>query len=113
MLNSCFSHAIAIAKGKFLSRLTLPSKKKSSSGDEIPVTALSSKETSPGEVNPNIDDEDTEEEIKELVKEVEAAVTDLPDDSKLPKLAAKLLLKVRGFIVKVCPCLHFADWSFQ
>jgi len=43
-------------------------KKKSSSGDEIPVTALSSKETSPGEVNPNIDDEDTEEEIKELVK---------------------------------------------
>jgi hypothetical protein len=109
MLNSCFSHAIAIAEGKFLSSLTPPSKKKSSSGDEIPVNALSSEEVSPGEVDPDIDDEDTEEEIKELAKEVEAAVTDLPDNSKQSKLAAKLLLKVRGFIAKVCPCPHPAD----
>jgi len=113
MLNSCFSHAIAIAEGKFLSRLTPPSKKKSSSGDEIPVTALSSEEVSPGEVDPDIDDEDTEEEIDELAKEVDAAVTDLPDNSKQSKLAAKLLLKVRGFIAKVCHCLHFADWSIN
>ena len=103
MLNSCFSHAIAIAEGKFLSSLTLPNKKKS------PVTALSSEEVSPGEVDPDIDDEDTEEEIEELVKEVEAAGTDFLDNSKQSKLSAKLLLKVHGFIAKVCLYSHPTD----
>ena len=41
------------------------------------------------------------EEIKELLKEVEEALADLPQNSEPSKLAAKLLLKVRGFIAKV------------
>jgi hypothetical protein len=109
MLNSCFSHAIAIAEGKFLSRLTLPSKKSSL------VNTLSSEEVLPGEVDPDIDDEDIEEEIEKLAK---TAVINLqvPDNNSIhwqSKLAAQLLLKVRGFIAKVCPHLHFADWSCQ
>ena len=99
MTNSCFSHAIAIAEGKFLSNLTPPSKKKPASNNE--VDSSPSEDIRTGEVDPDIDDKDTEEEIEELVKEVEEALADLPRNSEPSKLAAKLLLKVRGFIAKV------------
>lgn len=105
MLNSYFLHAIAIAEGKFLSRLTPPSKKSSS------VTTLSSEEVLLREVDPDIDDEDIEEEIEKLAK---AAVTNLPDNNSIQsKLVAQLLLKVRGFIAKVHPHLCFANWLCQ
>ena len=99
MTNSCFSHAIAIAEGKFLSNLTFPSKKKPASNNQVDSSRA-------GEVDPDVDDEDTEEEIEELVKEVEEALADLPQNSEPSKLAAKLLLKVRGFIAKVGCLLH-------
>ncbi|KAG1850741.1 hypothetical protein C8R48DRAFT_778089 [Suillus tomentosus] len=47
--------------------------------------------------NPDIDDEDTEEQIEALIQEVDAATE---GDSQM--LVASLLLKVRGFIRKVC-----------
>ena len=99
MMNSCFSHAIAIAEGKFLSNLAPPSKKKPASN--IQVGSSPSEDIRMGEVDPDVDDEDTEEGIKVLVNEIEEASADLPQDSKQSKLAAKLLLKVRGFIAKV------------
>src|SRR5882724_5138181 len=103
MTNSCFSHAIAIAKGNFLSNLTPPSKKKPASNNE--VDSSPSEDIRTGEVDPDIDDKDTEEEIEELVKEVEEALADLPQNYEPSKLAAKLLLKVRRFIAKVgCLC---------
>jgi len=80
MLNSCFSHAIAIAEGKFLSRLTLPSKKNSLCA-EILITTLASDEASPGEVDPKMETEDTEEEIQELTRLVQAATADVPHKS--------------------------------
>lgn len=57
-----------------------------------------------GEVDPEADDEDTEEEIEALVTEVEKALADMPPlaDSPVVELAATMLLKVRGFIAKVC-----------
>ena len=94
MTNSCFSHAIAIAERKFLSNLTPPNKKKPASNNQVDSSRV-------GEVDPDVDDEDTEEEIEELVKEVEEALADLPQNSEPSKLAAKLLLKVCGFIAKV------------
>ena len=55
-----------------------------------------------GEVDPEADDEDTEEEIEALVTEVEKALADMPPlaDSSVVELAATMLLKVRGFIAK-------------
>jgi hypothetical protein len=49
------------------------------------------------------DDEDTEEEVGELLKEVEEAIAELPENSGSEDelLAAALLLKARGFIAKV------------
>jgi hypothetical protein len=99
MTNSCFSHAIAIAEGKFLSNLTPSSKKKPALNNQ--VDSSPSEDIRAGEVDPDVDDEDTEEEIEELVKEVEEVLADLPQNSEPSKLAAKLLLKVRGFIAKV------------
>src|SRR5882724_2150271 len=99
MTNSCFSHAIAIAEGKFLSNLTPPSKKKLASNNEVDSSPL--EDIQMGEVDPDVDDADTEEEIEELVKEVEEALADLPQNSEPSKLTAKLLLKVCGFIAKV------------
>jgi regulator of sirC expression with transglutaminase-like and TPR domain len=103
MTNSCFSHAIAIAEGKFLSNLTPPAKKKPASNNQVD-SSPSEDILRAGEVDPNVDDEDTEEEIEGLVKEVEEALADLPQNSEPSKLAAKLLLKVRGFIAKVVAC---------
>jgi len=55
-----------------------------------------------GEANSGADDEDTEEEIEALLKEAEAACANLPTGSEQVKLVSALLLKVRGFIAKVC-----------
>ena len=67
MICSCFSHAIAIAKGKFLKNLSLTNRKamNGSSCDEehLPV------------IDPSINNEDIEEHIEELVKEVDAVIS--------------------------------------
>jgi DNA-directed RNA polymerase specialized sigma24 family protein len=100
--NSCFSHAVAIAEGKFLSKLSLAVKKKNTKGEQEDVPIISPpSNTSTGEVDPDADDEDTEDEIDALLQELEAAVATLPPDSEQAKLLAGLLLKVRGFIAKV------------
>ena len=85
MPNSCFSHAVATAEGKFLSRLTQPSKKNSLRA-EIPVTTLASDKASPGEVDPKMETEDTEEEIQELTRLVQAATADVPHNMNSQKL---------------------------
>jgi len=54
-----------------------------------------------GEIDPEVDDEDTEEEIEALAKEVEQAAANLPPDSAEHRLITSLLLKVRGFVAKV------------
>ena len=102
-MTSCFSHAVAIAEGKFLSALSPTKKKKILGGGEIdvPVVPSPSEDPSAGEIDPEIDDEDTEEEIDALAREVEEAGSNLPD-SNTGQLMVSLLLKVRGFIAKVC-----------
>lgn len=55
---------------------------------------------------PEFDDEDTEEEVEALAKDMEAAIAELPSDSHQAKLLAALLLKVRGFIAKVCHLIY-------
>ena len=55
-----------------------------------------------GEVDLEVDNEDTEDKIEALVMEVEAALADMPPDSPVVKLASLLLLKVHRFIAKVC-----------
>lgn len=105
LLNSCFSHAIALAEGNFLTKLSPSIKKKVATPN--PTTAETSSNMSAGEVNPEIDEEDTEEEITELVSEIEAGIADLPSDSEEVKLAVKLLLKIQGFIAKVTSFFDF------
>lgn len=55
-------------------------------------------------VSTEFDDEDTEEEVKELAQEMETVIAELPQASysQQAKLVARLLLKVRRFIAKVC-----------
>jgi hypothetical protein len=102
MIYSCFSHAIAIAEGKFLQSLTPKQIKKTSTSHQVQESiVLPPSDEAVGEVDPDIDNEDTEEEIEALVTEVEAALVDMPQGSYVVKLAASLLLKVRGFIAKV------------
>lgn len=48
-----------------------------------------------------INNEDTEEEIEGLVKEVEVAMVELLNELEQIRLVAKLLLKAPGFIAKV------------
>ena len=71
MIYSCFSHAIAITEGKFLQSLTPKQTKKTSTGHEVQeLIVLWPSDEAVGEVNPEVDDEDTEEEIEALVMEV-------------------------------------------
>ena len=51
-------------------------------------------DTAAGEIDPDVDDEDTEEEIEALVKDFEAALAELPQDSVEGQLATALILKV-------------------
>lgn len=103
IINSCFSHAVAIAEGKFLTNLSPSIKKKNSVGvdEDVPVIPAPSDSIFSGEIDASIDDEDTEEEIEALIKDAEAACANLPADSEQVKLVSALLLKVRGFIAKV------------
>jgi hypothetical protein len=93
---SCFSHAVAIAEGKFLAKIspTIKKTKTSTQPEDAPMQST-------GEVDPKVDDEDTEEEIDALVKEVDDILADLPEGSDQVKLLAGLLLKLRRFIAKV------------
>jgi len=106
--NSCFAHAVAIAEGKFLSTLSPNMKKKHSAlpagteGNIVMPTPEPSNNISSGEVDHNAVDEDTEEDIEALTKEVEAAFARLPAGSEQVRMTSTLLLKVRGFIAKVC-----------
>jgi hypothetical protein len=54
-----------------------------------------------GEVDPEVDDEDTKEEIEVLAQEVNTIIAELPDGSNQAKLLAGLLLKLCGFVAKV------------
>jgi uncharacterized protein (UPF0305 family) len=82
--------------------LTPKRTKKTATGSKVQESiALPPSDNAVGEVDPEVDDEDTEEEIEALVTEVEEALADMPPDSPAVKLAASLLLKVRGFIAKV------------
>ena len=108
--NSCFSHAVAIAEGKFLSTLLPGMKKKhtvapGSLGEDDPTmpTPKPSNNILSREFDGDADDENTEEDIEALAKEAEAALAALPVGSEQAqvKLTSALLLKVRGFIAKV------------
>jgi len=65
-------------------------------------------DTAAGEIDPDVDDEDTEEEIEALVKDFEAALAELPQDSFEGQLVAALLLMVQGFIAKVHHIITFS-----
>jgi hypothetical protein len=94
-VNSCFSHAVAIAEGKFLSKLSPSIKKKNKDG----VFEEPSESSRAGELDSlEADEEDNEDDIQALEQEVEAAPS-----SENVKAVAKLLLKIRGFIAKVSP----------
>ena len=102
---SRFSHAIAIAEGKFLQLLIPKCTKKTANGREVQeLIAVPLSDDAVGEVNLEADDEDTEEEIEALVTEVEKALAYMPllADSPVVELAATMLLKVHGFTAKVC-----------
>lgn len=103
---SCYSHAVALADGAFLSALSPPSKKKKNTdGQDEDVPIL--QPPSDSAADPSIDDEDTEEQITALADEIEAALKDLPADSEEVKNASKLLVKLRGFVAKVlCACFY-------
>jgi hypothetical protein len=80
-------------------------KKKNSAGteEEVPVIPAPSDniDISLGEAT-GADEEDTEEEIEALIKDAKAACAELPAGSEQVKQVSALLLKVRGFISKVC-----------
>ncbi|KAG1866727.1 hypothetical protein F4604DRAFT_1682795 [Suillus subluteus] len=81
----CFSHAVAIAECKFLSKLSPSIKKKSKDGEfeDVPIIPP------PSELNLlEADEEDTEEDIQALEQEVEAA-----QSSENTRAVSKLLLK--------------------
>ena len=78
---SCYSHAVALVDGTFLSALSPPSKTKKKNRDG--------------------QDEDTKEKIMALADEIEAALKDLPADSEEVKNASKLLVKLHGFVAKL------------
>jgi hypothetical protein len=101
---SCFSHAVTIAGGKFLTALSPTKKKKTTSSETVDVQiVVPPSGTGHGEIDPDIDDEDTEEGIEALVHEIEnAGAESLAPDSAQAQLVALLLLKVHGFIAKVC-----------
>jgi hypothetical protein len=70
--HSCYSHAVAIGEGSFLSALSLKPKDLK--------TAKAAPATSHGASNADEiddDDKDTEEEIKKMLKELEATTSDL------------------------------------
>jgi hypothetical protein len=96
---SCFLHAIAITESKFLMKLSLAIKKRKTPAPPEDAPAPS---TSTGEVLvPEIDDEDTKEEIVALTQEVNTIIAELPERSDQAKLLASLLLKLHGFVAKV------------
>jgi hypothetical protein len=83
--------------------------KKNASGIQIEVPIVPPpSDTAAGEIDPDVDDEDTEEEMEALIKDVEAALAELPQDSVEGWLATALLLKVRGFIAKVRHIIIFS-----
>ena len=57
--------------------------------------------TSAGEVDPDINDEDIKDEIEALQQEIKTTIASLPPNSEQEMLLVGLLLKVCGFIVKV------------
>ena len=93
---------MAIAEGKFLSKLS-PTVMKNTKGvqEDVPIIPPPSN-TLTGKVDPDADDEDTKDEIEALLQELGTAVTTLPPDSEQAKLLAGLLLKVHGFTANVC-----------
>jgi hypothetical protein len=106
-INSCFSHAVAIGEGSFLSALSpRPKAPKVTKVASNAATLQKHSESNTGELDD--DNKDTEEEIEDMLKELETATSNLecatqdlgltPHDEKLLKT---LLLKIRGFIAKV------------
>jgi len=87
---SCFSHAIAITEGKFLTKLSLAIRKRKTLAPPEDIPAPS---TLMGEVDPEVDDEHTEEEIEALTQEVNMIIPELPDRSDQVNLLAGLPLK--------------------
>jgi hypothetical protein len=78
-------------------------KTKSSAGAQVDVPIVPSpSDPMEGEINPEVDDEDTEEMIEALAKEVKWAAANLPPDSAECCLITSLFLKVQGFVAKVC-----------
>lgn len=47
-------------------------------------------------------DEDNEDEVQDLLKDAQTAADELEDGSDEQRVLSALLLKVRGFIAKVC-----------
>ncbi|KAG0695466.1 hypothetical protein DFH29DRAFT_1005444 [Suillus ampliporus] len=76
-------------------------KKKNSVGTDKDVSVIPPPSDTLGEINAGADDEDTEEEIEALIQDAETACVNLPAGSEQVKVVSGLLLKVRGFIVKV------------
>lgn len=93
---SCFSHAVHLAKAAFLT--VLSPRKKDSSGKEIPVLDAP-RGSADSVIDP--DNEETEEEVDTLMKELAEAVNAMPAGSDETALLAGLLLKVCGFVSKM------------
>lgn len=81
--------------------MTLSLLTKNSKNPDKEDTPMLHHNTLSGKVELEVNNEDTMEEIKGLVKEVEAAMAELPNELQHIKLVAKPLLKVRSFIAKV------------
>ena len=82
MIYSCFSHAISISEGRFIQSLTPKQTKKIATGHEVQeLIVLPPSDEADGEVDLEVGDEDTKEEIEALVMEVEAALADMPQGS--------------------------------
>src|SRR5271155_3750322 len=94
-LCSCYAHAVSIADEKLLKALS-PSKKRSNcDGDEelVPIVAPFSEKLA-------ADEEETEEDIQKLQDVVNNATRSHHNSQEVE--TASLLLKICGFIAKVC-----------
>lgn len=97
-MSSCFEHVVNLAAKAFLSAISDFSKTRPSSGQPTTLRATESVK----EPEDNNDNDDLEEDIQILMKAASTGMPDSDDDEDTLRLS-QLLLKVRGFIAKVCP----------
>lgn len=97
---SCYAHAVSLAEEKFLKLLSLTAKVVNlATGveEDVPLVAPRATLTGSGKEG---DEEETEEEVMYLLKQV-AELESNPFEDGDKVVASALLLKIRGMIAKV------------